>query len=356
VTSTGRDAIASPLEAAGACPVCGETRRALLFQGLQDWLGGAPGSWAFHRCLGCGLLILDPRLTPGAIGSAYDEYQHHLAAPVAEPSPDGGTGVRAGWGDIVARAYRRWAYGYPDGLGWWLRLLALLAVPYPEGAEAVGFSVLYLRPVPGGELLDVGCGGGAQLVQMRRLGWRGTGVDPDARAVEMATRVHGLDVRRGTLAEQGFAAGRFDAVTLSHVIEHVHDPEGLLRECARVLKPGGRLVAVTPNAASLGRRRLGTSWIGLQPPRHLYLFDCATLARLAVRAGLRVLTMRSSVRNAEFSWLLGRGVLASWPTPGQRPPGGWAGRRARWFQLAEWALTRLGVEAGEELVLIATRP
>ncbi len=233
--------------------------------------------------------------------------------------------------------------------------LARLAVPYPEGAEAVGFSVMYLRRVPGGELLDVGCGGGAQLVQMRSLGWRVVGVDPDERAVAMATRDHGLDVRRGTLEEQRFPSDRFDAVILSHVIEHVHDPMDLLRECGRVLKPGGRLVVVTPNAASLGHRRLRASWIGLQPPRHLYLFACATLRRLAERAGLSVLSVRSSVRNAEYSWLLGRGRLTAWPSPGQRPPGGWAGRRARAFQLVEWILTWFGVEAGEEIVLVATK-
>ena len=344
-------AAALPLEPAGPCPVCGETRRRKLYDALRDWLGGASGSWSFQRCHGCGLLLLDPRLPRADIGLAYSDYEHHLAPPAPEPPSD----PRANWGQIVLRAYRRHAYGYPDELPRWLRTLARLAVPYPEGAEAVGFSVMYLRPVPGGDLLDVGCGGGAQMVEMRKLGWRVTGVDPDERAVEMATRSHGLDVRRGTLEEQRFPSDRFDAVTLSHVIEHVHDPVGLLRECGRVLKPGGRLVVVTPNTASLGHRRLGVSWIGLQPPRHLYLFTCGTLRRLVERVGLSTLTVRSSVRNAEFTWLLGRGLLKAWPSPGQRPPRGWAGRRARGFQLAEWVLTWWGMEAGEEIVLVATK-
>ena len=341
-----------PLETAGPCPVCGETRRSRLYPALRDWLGGAPGTWSFHRCQECGLVLLDPRLSLAGIGQAYADYDHHLTAPAPAPAAD----ARSRWGHVVMRAYRRRVYGYPDGLPAWLRALARLAVPYPEGAEAVGFSVMYLRPVPGGELLDVGCGGGAQLVHMRELGWRVVGVDPDERAVEMATRQHGLDVRRGTLEEQRFPSDRFDAITLSHVIEHVHDPTGLLRECGRLLKRSGRLVVVTPNEASLGHRRLGESWIGLQPPRHLYLFSCTTLGRLAERAGLSLLTVRSSVRNAEFAWLLGRGYLKTWPSPGQRPPGGWAGRRARAFQLAEWFLTWFGIEAGEEIVLVATKP
>jgi 2-polyprenyl-3-methyl-5-hydroxy-6-metoxy-1,4-benzoquinol methylase len=340
------------LEAAGPCPVCSRTERRPAYQELRDWLGDAPGSWSFSICDGCGLLVLDPRYPRAEIWRAYARYDHHFAAPQPEPA----AGIRPAWGQIVMRAYRNHAYGYPDGLPRPLRFLARLAVPYPEGAEAVGFSVMYLPSRPGGELLDVGCGAGAQLVEMRKLGWQVMGVDLDARAVDMARSLHRLDVRQGTLEQQSFPADRFDAITLSHTIEHVHDPLGLVRECGRVLKPGGRLVIVTPNAESLGRRRFGASWIGLQPPRHLYIFSCRTLRSLAGRAGLDVESVRSSVRNAEFTWLLGRGALTEWPRPGQRPPRGWAGRRARAFQLVEWALTLAGREVGEEIVLIATKP
>jgi len=338
-----------PLEAAGACPVCGATKRAEAYAGLTDRLCGTPGTWSLRRCDGCGLLILDPRYPAAHIAKAYENYPFNLSLPASSPAP-------RGLARAVPLAYLAHGFGYADGLARWQRALALLAVPYPEGAEAAGFSVMYLPRVAGGEVLDVGCGGGAFLERMRELGWRTVGVEPDPRAVEVARVRRGLDVRTGTLEEQRFADGRFDAVTSSHVIEHVHDPLGFLAECARVTRPGGRVVVVTPNTGSLGRRRLGAGWIGLDPPRHLHLFSRDTLRRLAERAGLRVLVARSSVRNAEFSWLLARGKLAAWPEPGQRPPGGWAGRRARAFQLAEWALTLLGIAAGEELVLVATKP
>ena len=345
------DVPGSLVEAAGPCPACGEARRAFAYRGLTDRLCGTPGTWSLARCLGCGTLLLDPRYRRTEISRAYVNYPFNLALPPAGPRDPEPRGLAR----VVPRAYLAHAFGYDDGLTRWRRLLALLALPYPEGAESVAFSVMYLPAVEGGEVLDVGCGGGAFLARARSLGWQVLGVEPDPRAAEVARTVRGLDVRPGTLEEQGFPTGRFDAVTSSHVIEHVHDPLGFLRECARVTRPGGRVVVVTPNVGSLGRRRLGTGWIGLDPPRHLHLFTCATLRRLAERAGLIVTTARSSVRNAEFSWLLGRGILERWPQPDQRPPRGWAGRRARAFQLAEWVLTWLGVEAGEEIVLIATR-
>ena len=344
------DPLDALLEAAGPCPVCGEMRRDVAYADLTDRLVGTPGSWTLRRCESCGLWILDPRYSQAEIARAYENYGFHLGLDPVDAEAGGGLAR------IVPRASLAHWFGYEDGLSRWGRALALLALPFPEGAESVGFSVMYLRAVPGGEVLDVGCGGGAFLARMRSLGWRVLGVEPDPGAVQVARDVRGLDVRLGTLETQRFPADRFDAVTSSHVIEHVHDPLAFLRECARVSRPGGQVVVVTPNTESLGRRRLGTGWLGLDPPRHLHLFSCANLRRLAERAGLRVTLVRSSVRNAEFTWLLGRGVLKEWPRPGQRPPGGWAGRRARAFQLAEWVLTLVGREAGEEIVLIATKP
>jgi 2-polyprenyl-3-methyl-5-hydroxy-6-metoxy-1,4-benzoquinol methylase len=342
---------ASLLEPAGPCPVCDGTRREVEYDGLTDRLCGTPGEWTLNRCVRCGLLILDPRYAPSQISRAYQNYPFNLGLG----GPAGREAQPRSQTRLVSRAYLGSRYGYADGLMRWQRVLGLLLVPYPEGAESLGFSVMYLRPVEGGQLLDVGCGGGEFLGRMRQLGWRAVGVEPDPKAVEVARSVRGLDVRPGTLEEQHFEDDRFDAVTSSHVIEHVHDPLAFLRECARVTKVGGRVVVVTPNTASLGHRRLGTDWIGLDPPRHLHLFSVATLRVLAVRAGLDVVAARTSVRNAEFAWLLGRGDLNEWPAPGQRPPGGLAGRRARAFQLAEWALTLVGQEAGEEIVLVATR-
>ncbi len=346
---TGEPVPAALLEQAGPCPACGGARRSPEYPPLTDRLCGTPGVWSLQRCAGCGLIMLDPRYGPAEIARAYENYAFHLGLNPAAPA-DGALER------LVPRAYLAHAYGYDGELSRWRRTLAQLAVPRPEGVESVGFSVMYLPAVPGGELLDVGCGGGLFLERMRSLGWRVVGVDPDARAVEVARTVRGLDVRLGTLEAQRFPDGRFDAVASSHVIEHVHDPLAFLRECARVTKPGGRVVMVTPNIQSSSRRRLGAAWIGLDPPRHLYLFSRDSLARVAVRAGLAVRRVRTSVRNAEFSWLLGTGALAEWPRPGQRPPGGRVGRRARRFQLAQWLLTLAGIPAGEELVLMAEKP
>jgi 2-polyprenyl-3-methyl-5-hydroxy-6-metoxy-1,4-benzoquinol methylase len=129
-------------------------------------------------------------------------------------------------------------------------------------ADIFGGLVMWLSPSPCGQLLDVGCGSGHFLARMRSLGWQVRGVGPDAEAVRVARGHFDLNVYHGTLVDARFPANEFDAVTMNHVIEHVPDSIQVLQDCRRVLKTSGRLVIVTPNAASLGRSRFARAWMG----------------------------------------------------------------------------------------------
>lgn len=133
---------------------------------------------------------------------------------------------------------------------------------------------------------------------MRSLGWSVEGVEVDERAVQNAIRL-GVKVHLGTLEQVCLAESAYDAVVLRHVIEHVHDPVGLLKECFRVLKPGGSLVVITPNIRSLAHRRFGQDWEGLDPPRHLHLFTSTTLATAAQLAGFVRAEARTTPEHAE---------------------------------------------------------
>ncbi|MDX1382154.1 MAG: class I SAM-dependent methyltransferase, partial [Thermoanaerobaculia bacterium] len=137
-----------------------------------------------------------------------------------------------------------------------------------------------------GRLLEIGFGDGSRLDDLTRLGWRVEGQEVDPVCVRDA-RKRGLTVHEGPLEGLGLAPGAFDAVVSAHVIEHVEDPEALLRESVRLLRPGGRLVFVTPNTDSYAHRRFRSCWYGLDPPRHLHLFNPSALAELANRSGLK---------------------------------------------------------------------
>ncbi len=147
---------------------------------------------------------------------------------------------------------------------------------------------LVTRYVSGGQLLDVGCGAGHFLDEMRGArGWQVRGVEPSAGAAQ-AAQDRGLDVYPGDLAAAGFPDGAFDAVTLWDVVEHLHDPQAVLSEVRRILRPGGALVLRTPSVDSLDARVFGSYWAGLDSPRHIAVFSCRTLARLLAAAGFRL--------------------------------------------------------------------
>lgn len=264
------------------CPVCGSAGSPL-YRGLVDPVFNAPNAWDMSKCDNpdCGTLWLDPMPEEADLPKLYAGYYTHQPAALSPPPDDP---LRTLLGRVRA-AYLHAHYGYePLSSSWVDKLLGLAAYLYPAWKDCLQSSVFHLHAKPGGCLLEVGCGSGAALQSMQQKGWRVTGLDFDEGAVSNA-RSKGLDVRQGQLSAQGFADESFDAVVMSHVIEHVPSPVELLVECRRILKKGGVLVALTPNACSSVHKHYGRNWRGLETPRHLQIFTRNSLANIAGRVG-----------------------------------------------------------------------
>jgi 2-polyprenyl-3-methyl-5-hydroxy-6-metoxy-1,4-benzoquinol methylase len=137
-----------------------------------------------------------------------------------------------------------------------------------------------------GRVLDVGCGPGRLLDQMRRRGWETRGTERSAGAAQVARDVLNLDVRAQDLDELLAEGVSYDAVVLWHVAEHVHDPATTLLNIARLLRPGGVLMVAVPNFGSPEAKIGKSAWFHLDVPRHLFHFTPATLRNLLVEAAL----------------------------------------------------------------------
>ena len=280
------------------CTLCG-TRGEFIHVDLPDRLFGAPGHWSLKRCLNrrCQLIWLDPMPVPEDLGKAYSTYYTHKAPEITESSPR----------SLVRRCYRLLKmsyladkYGYETGVNSVLaRSLGKLLYVFPTRRRDVDGFVRHLRWVPQGKLLDVGCGAGHWMLLMRELGWNVQGVDFDEASVSLA-RAQGLKIHQGSLEEQNLGGDHFDAVMLNHVIEHVVDPVRTLIECARILKPGGRLIMATPNSSALAHRIFKQYWRGLEPPRHLHLFNPVSMRKLLDQIGFKKASLR--VENSLFIW------------------------------------------------------
>jgi len=152
------------------------------------------------------------------------------------------------------------------------------------------------------KLLDVGCSSGAFLLAAREIGLEAEGVEISPEAADAARRA-GFRVFTGLLEDAAYPDASFDAVTLIEVLEHLREPRALLAECRRILRPGGVLLATTPNGASWTARAMGASWdvfslTGMGG--HVSFFNPGSLRLLADRAILEVARLETrQVRLAE---------------------------------------------------------
>ena len=272
------------LEHVPDCPVCGCSSRSLLHERLSDRIFFvAPGEWTMWQCARCRSAWLDPRPNEATIGIAYGRYYTH--DEVVRPQPRNAfQRLRAALGN----SYRNNRYG--TKLSPTSPLGGPVAALLPPLRWPVDIAYRYLPRRPASEtkrVLDIGCGNGAWLEIASGAGWDAAGVEPDDVSREQA-RAAGFDVRE-TIADWLAEPGSFDYVTMSHVIEHVHDPLKLLRDSLALLRPGGGIFIDTPNIDALGHQLYGPNWRGLEPPRHLVLFNRASLTDAVSRSGFKAI-------------------------------------------------------------------
>ena len=206
-------------------------------------------------------------------------------------------------------------------------------VPWPEQVQGhQALSIELLTPVVGqseGRLLDVGCGDGIFLAELDRStglsarSWELHGVDFSPSALADA-RKRGPYLFEQCNLEDGIPHldNSFDVVTACEVIEHIYDPDHLLREAHRVLRPGGWLLITTPNLQAWYNRALFAAGIlplfyelstkstrigagpllrfkrGSVPVGHVRVFNRRALVDLMLSEGFRPVAVRGAVFDA----------------------------------------------------------
>ncbi|MBM4466075.1 MAG: class I SAM-dependent methyltransferase [Chloroflexi bacterium] len=232
-----------------ACNVCQSDNYVVLYEG-RDRLHGLGGPFRLVKCQQCGLIYLNPRPTREEMGQYYPPDYEPYAQDIEQ------------------------AKSFLSGLD------------YRYGV-AKRCRMITKRKGPG-RILDVGCGVGHFLSGMRQRGWQAFGTEISERAAAYARERFGLEVLVGELEEAKFPAAYFDAVTLWHVLEHLHDPLATLVELFRLLKDDGLLVFSIPNWDSVDAKLFGEFWVGLDMPRHLYTFPRPALEKLLAKTGFKI--------------------------------------------------------------------
>lgn len=333
------------------CILC-DSRGVTIYIGLTDCIFNAPGTWSIKKCpsKNCGLMWLDPMPLKEDILKAYQGYYTHRSCGTSRPLLP-----RKRLSNFLDSCYllRKYGYGKRDYLTL-KQCLGFYRSIQPFKSAALDLRIMYLKAKPAGRLLEIGSGSGDSLKALMEVGWVAEGVDFDPQAVQNA-KTKGLQVRQGTVEEQKYSDNCFDAVTMSHLIEHVYDPLHLLNECRRILKPGGRMVIVTPNINSIGHKFFGSAWLHLDPPRHLHLFSPQALSSLMGKAGFQNYRLFTTIREANNVFIASKDIKFS----GRYA---WGGRQsflmkkiAKIIGLLEWTFLTFSPLAGEEIVLLAEK-
>jgi len=153
-----------------------------------------------------------------------------------------------------------------------------------------------------GKLLDIGAATGYFMTLAEKLGWKSEGVEIGKEAAE-AGRKKGLKMTTGTIHDLK-SPEKFDAVTMFDVVEHMKDTRSDLKKARALLKEGGSLVIITPDAGSFYARLLKKRWHLLVPPEHLSYFTRRGLTQLLNETGFDVVQMKAPGKSFTLEYIL----------------------------------------------------
>ena len=138
-----------------------------------------------------------------------------------------------------------------------------------------------------GSLLDIGSGTGAFLAVMKKKGWEVKGIEPDEDARRLTKQLYNLDIDNPTVLNS-IRGSSFNAITLWHVLEHVHQLHDYIEHLKRILKPQGKFFIAVPNYQSTDSNIYRSYWAAYDVPRHLYHFSPNSIEVLMQKHGLKV--------------------------------------------------------------------
>jgi 2-polyprenyl-3-methyl-5-hydroxy-6-metoxy-1,4-benzoquinol methylase len=138
-----------------------------------------------------------------------------------------------------------------------------------------------------GKIMDVGCGTGAFLNVMREKGWSIQGIEPDYDARMLAKDLYNIEPKEPSAIAE-IQNGSLDAITLWHVLEHVHELHPYIERLKELLKRDGKLFIAVPNYQSLDAAHYRPYWAAYDVPRHLYHFSPKSMEVLMQQHGLQI--------------------------------------------------------------------
>ena len=240
------------------CPICGSPRTMTFRTDVQDleYFVSPPRPFTMRRCDSCASQFLGPRPTEDELPPFYPTDYH--------------------------------AYNENHGA-----LQRMLVKRRAKSRAKFYGSLITNRP---GRLFDVGAGDCRHFDELRRyidVECAGIEIQPD---VVAKGRALGYDIIEGTLEQADLTGytGRFDVVSMNHILEHVVEPKTMLERSFDLLQPGGHIIGQLPTVDSWEAKIFGHNWGGYHYPRHLQIPSREGLAQLLRNVGFHDVVIRTA--------------------------------------------------------------
>jgi SAM-dependent methyltransferase len=240
------------------CPICGSKNTRQYRSDVTDleYFVVPPRLFALQKCGDCASEFLEPRPLESELPPFYPDDYH--------------------------------AYNENHGA------LARMLVQFRARSRAKSYGRLIAHS--SGRIFDVGTGDCRHFDELRRfldVECAGIEIQPDVAA---KGRARGYEVLEGTLETADLAdhVGKYDIVSMNHVLEHVVYPHTMLERARDLLRPGGHVIGQLPTVSSWENRLFGHNWGGYHYPRHLQVPSRVGLSGLLEDVGFSSIKIRSA--------------------------------------------------------------
>lgn len=164
----------------------------------------------------------------------------------------------------------------------------------PEKKMRAGRYANYIANLDVRSVLEIGCMHGLLLVELERNGIKASGIELDSDAVKHCQNLS-LDVSQSSLEDFAKKRGakKYDAIVMSHVLEHIVEPKKQLDLLKKRLSKNGYLIIIVPNSNAKTRKLFGRYWGYWQVPIHINHFNGKSITNLLNRSGFNSIKIKS---------------------------------------------------------------
>lgn len=151
-----------------------------------------------------------------------------------------------------------------------------------------------------GVWLDVGCGWGALLDEVRDQGYTPKGIEITRNCLDFASMQLNIPVSNSQFLDSKIDTGSCSVVSMVHVLEHLPYPRRTLEKLYNTLAEGGLFCGIVPNIESLCSEFLKDNWVWLDPVHHYVHYSPSTLTEVLKKAGFTILKLYTAVGDYDY--------------------------------------------------------